>query len=200
MNMALAQTLYGGGPGSGCTGPNCGRPKEASPLMTMLEQSSKVFGGTNLWSKLAKYGHVGNLEPFTTEELQTLKRLKGQIGDCKVGMCYMNSQHLALAGLHDNKVQLVEGLMSLHGIPIDHSWIEYNGKVYDPTLASYKAGKPADYTKNNSRQLMKAIPTPEYVGVVVPKDEIFNHQLKLGTYSPLTHSWRDTKLQEKIWK
>ena len=31
MNLAVSISVYGGGPGSGCTGPNCGRPRDEVP-------------------------------------------------------------------------------------------------------------------------------------------------------------------------
>ena len=199
---ALSQlmTLYAGGPGSGCHGENCGRPK--TELQSMLENIPKLWGENNLWAKLAKYGHAGNIEPFTKTELDRLNALKKAAGygkkDCEVGFCFMNAQRLAMAAMHDKNVQLVEGLVTVHGVPIDHSWVEYNGKVFDPTLANYKGDKEADYSKVGRRSLSGSM--PEYHGVVVPKEEIAKFWLSKKTYSPLSHEHGNESLQRKIWK
>ena len=191
--------LYAGGPGSGCQGPNCGRPK--TQLQSMLEQSSKAWGPKNLWSLLAKHGHAGVVAPFSAAELKQLKTLvksagfKGA-GDCKIGFCFMNAQRLAIvAHVHRSEhVELVEGLVTVHGVPLDHSWIEYNGKVYDPTLALYQADKAPVLKRGDGRY------EPEYFGVNVPKDAVIKHQLATGMYSPLSHSWGNEELQKRIWK
>lgn len=208
MNLQSVLTVLAGGPGSGCTGPNCGRPK--GDLQKTLEQFKEKFGSSNnLWSKLAEYGHPGNTEPFTAQEIRQLEEMKRaagfskRSGDCKVGFCFMNAQRLAIVAdtRRDNRVQLVEGLVTVHGVPIDHSWIEYNGKVYDPTLATYKARQPGDYTKGGGREKWSDdMEQPEYFGVTVPKEDVIQHQLKTEHYDPLSHDWRDEKLQGKIWK
>lgn len=177
--VSLNRYITAGGPGSGCQGPNCGRPK--SGLAKLLEQAKANWGSNNLWSKLAEYGHDGQVGKFSKEETAALKQLEGQVGNCRIGQCFMNAQRLALAGLHDRRVQYVEGLVTVHGVPIDHAWIEFNGKVYDPTL------KPKGWE-------------PEYFGVTVPKDEIVRHQFETKMYAPLSHSAGDEKLQAKIWR
>lgn len=197
--------LNSGGPGSGCNpeAGKCGRPK--SGLQSTLEQAKSAWGPNNLWSKLAEYGHAGVTEPFSKKELHDLAKLQRSAGyadasQCKVGFCFMNAQRLAIAGIFDKRVQLVEGLVTVHGVPITHSWIEFNGKVYDPTLAYYSPDKDADYTKGGSRERWSDVDTPEYFGVSVPKEEIARHQLKTETYDPLSHEWADERLMKKIWR
>ncbi|SRR6266566_653914 len=186
MNLSSTISIYGGGPGSGCHGESCGRPK--SKLQEMLEhiRDSHVWGNQHVWLKLADYGHPGNVEPFTKEELEDLKRMKSSFPKCKLGFCYMNAQRMAMAGLANPKVQYVEGLVSVHGVPIDHAWIEYNGKIFDPTLMD-ASGKVKDKQEH------------EWFGVTVPKNEIMKHQLATKVYSPLTQSYKNETLQKKIW-
>jgi hypothetical protein len=187
MNLASTLSIYGGGPGSGCEGPNCGRPK--TKLQEMLEQirDQHIWDEKNLWVKLAKYGHPGNTEPFTAEEKKELVPIRKSGRQCNLGECYMNAQRIAVDYLDNPKVQYVEGLVSVHGVPLDHAWIEYNGKVFDPTL----------YDKQgNSKQSIEH----EYFGVTIPKDEIMSHQLKTKVYSPLSSDWRDPEMMDKIWK
>lgn len=195
MNLYQMTELFAGGPGSGCQGPNCGRPK--SSLQKMVEQASQLWGSQrNLWSLLARHGHEGVVEKFNTVEMKQLRDLTktASRGECKVGMCFMNAQRIALASHSNDHVQLVEGLVTVYGVPIDHSWIEYDGKVYDPTLMRYKAdGSSAP------KQALKDIPSPEYFGVMIPKEEIVRHQMRTRLYSPLSHDWRDERLQKKIW-
>lgn len=199
MNLLASIELHAGGPGSGCQGENCGRPatgEQAHKLGKFLQDSARVFGENNVWSKLAKYGHPGKVEPFTKEEQKDLRRLKSGVGSCKVGQCIMNAQKLAITsmGLDDPRVKYVEGLVLVYGVPIDHAWIEFNGKVYDPTLADEK------WRMKNPLKLGKAIEPGEYFGVEVPKNEIMTHQLKTKMYDFMSHYRGDDRLQQKIWK
>lgn len=178
--------INAGGPGSGVYDHKKGA--QESKLLKLLQDAAKVFGPNNLWSKLAEYGHVGDTTtPYTPEEKATLKAMKTSVGNCKIGYCFMNAQRLT-AYDKNPAVKYVEGLVTVHGVPIDHAWVEINGKVYDPTI--------------NKTQLVtkKGIPMGEYVGVNVPKDAIVANQLAKETYSPLTHNWGDKELAAKIWK
>jgi hypothetical protein len=53
MNLATTLTIYGGGPGSGCRGPNCGRPsiggKEQAHVVAkvLLKGSKYLYHGTS---------------------------------------------------------------------------------------------------------------------------------------------------------
>lgn len=194
MRLREILKMYAGGEGSGCQGPNCGRPR--SGLGQLLDQVSEHFKGqAGLWQNLAKYGKEGNVGSFSGEELKDLRNIQKRSGlrSCKLGYCYQNAQTLAMAG--GPNLKLMEGLASVHGVPIAHSWLEYNGKVYDPTMAVYKPGKAPDYAHKHGKG--KVMPTPDYIGVEIPKDQVYRHQLKTKTYSPLTEDW---DLKDVIWK
>lgn len=193
MNQLALAELYAGGPGSGCQGENCGRPK--SKLQETLEQVKGLWNEKNVWVKLANYGHPGTIAPFSKEELKYLNSLKPR-SECRIGFCFQNAQQIANWN-ENNDLQYVEGLVTVHGVPIDHAYIEYKGKVYDPTLATYKPDQEPVYGKGSSG---KEFPTPDYVGVTVPKNEISKYQMKTGMYSPLSHDYKDEALQKKIWK
>lgn len=172
MNLQSTISIYGGGPGSGCTGPNCGR----HALTDMLKQTTEQFkSGFGTWGTIYKKGHPGVIAPFTPEERKDLKSLTGR-QQCRLGQCYMNAQRIAVAGFDDSRVKYMEGLVTVHGVPIDHAWIEFNGKVYDPTLFDSKFKLKQESRKD----------TPEYYGMEVPKDLILKNQLQMKTYSPLT--------------
>lgn len=191
--------VYAGGPGSGCNpqAGTCGRPK--SGLQQMLEQAKGAWGHDNLWSRLAEFGQAGVVAPFSKEELQTLSKLK-PAKSCKIGMCFMNAQQIASNATGDNSLRLKEGLVTVHGIPIDHSWVEYNGKVYDPTLAKYRPGQEPDYSRGGTFRERAEKDIPDYVGVDVPKDEITKHWLSTKHYAPLSHDWHDERLMKRIWR
>jgi len=157
-----------------------------SSLKTFLDSIHKQFGDNGgAWSRLAEHGHQGKVEPFSKAELFHLKTLRSRAGlvRCKRGNCYFNAQRIAMCADRDNDVQLVEGLVTAYSVPIDHSWIEYSGKVYDPTLVKYLPGI-VDFTKGGVRP--KNADTPEYYGVTVPMTALRIHQMKHQTYSPVT--------------
>jgi hypothetical protein len=197
MNLSASISLYAGGPGSGCQGENCGRPKTG--LQRQLDHISKTWGPNDTWAKLGKYGHPGTIAPFSKEELKVLKALKPP-SSCKVGFCFQNAQQIANFN-RDDRLKYVEGLVTVFGVPLDHAWIEFNGKVYDPTLAYYKPDQQPNYERPTTKgRFLVADPDREYVGVVVPKDEISQHQFRTGVYSPLSQEHRNTELQKRIWK
>jgi hypothetical protein len=183
MNLAATIAVYGGGPGSGCTGPNCGRPAGEHQLTQHLKEMSEHFPKQG-WSGIYRKGHAGVIAPFTDEEKKELKLLKVGM-NCKVGYCYMNAQKIATRALHDQRVKYMEGLVTVHGVPINHAWIEYNGKVFDPTL----------YDRNF--KLKQDREEGEYYGMEVPKELIWKNQLKSKTYSPLT-GWQSDFAEELL--
>jgi hypothetical protein len=105
----------------------------------------------------------------------------------------MNAQQMA-AYNHNPDVKYVEGLVTVVGVPIDHAWIEYKGKVYDPTLANEK-WQMKDPT-GSGREKEK----PEYFGVEVPKDLILKSQVKSEHYQFISHQYGEKKWAERIWK
>jgi hypothetical protein len=70
-------------------------------------------------------------------------------------------------------------------VPIDHAWLEYSGKVWDPTLV------------NKRWKLRVGKEQGEYVGVIIPKELIPKHQLKTRHYCPV--SW-EPEYEKLIWK
>lgn len=188
MRLSAAIALHAGGPGSGCRGPKCGRPStgKKSELMHTLQKIGKLWGYDHVWARLGKKGHEGDTKtPFTKDELKMIKDLK-QNHRCELGYCFMNAQRLAVDALSDPKIKYVEGLVTVHSVPIDHAWLEVNGKVWDPTLM-----KSPGVAKDGKE-------IGEYVGIEVPKEMITSHWLKAKTYSPLSHI-RDEKIRKRIW-
>jgi hypothetical protein len=169
-----------------------GRKKEEpkSNLHQMLDQVSEQFGEhSGIWGKLAKYGRESKPGEFTDEEKKELKGLVRSAGKCKLGYCYMNAQQIAVDAVNNPKVKYMEGLVTVHGVPIDHAWIEFNGKTFDPTIAD-----------ENWKMKQGSVPRGEYFGIEVPKEEIAKNWLRAKTYSPLSHSVDNEALMKKIWK
>jgi hypothetical protein len=164
---------------------------QSHTLEEFLHNSAKVFGPNNYWSKLAEKGHAGNQSKFTPEEQKYLNNLKSGVGQCKLGFCIQNAQKLASLAEHNNDLKYIEGLVTVHGLPIDHAWIEYKGKVFDPTL-NKPDGTPKDPTGSGKD------PGHEYFGIEVPKDLIWPSQLRTEHYMFISHS-RDPKEQEAVW-
>lgn len=157
-----------------------------SEMQRLMDATLNIIGqkeSHNIWALLAKYGRPGLVKKFTTAEMEYLTCLKRLVGGCPIGFCYMNAQKMALAARSNNRIKYVEGLVTVHDVPLDHAWIELNGKVYDPTL-----------TDNEIPEIPH-----EYQGITVPKGLILKHQHAMQTYSPLTYS-RDLEILKKIWK
>ena len=143
-------------------------------LTNVLKETTENFPkGFGHWTALYRKGHAGVLAPFTKEERKFLRKMAKGFR-CKMGLCYMNAQTIATRAMGDPDVKYIEGLVTVHGVPIDHAWVEYKGKVFDPT----------SYTKNF--KLKQNWPEGEYYGMEVPKDLIWKNQLALGHYAPLT--------------
>lgn len=188
MNLATTITMYGGGPGSGCNpeAGRCGRPAEGGKehgLTSFLKQVTEAFPNQkSYYGVLYENGHAGVVDSFSKEEREFLKTLKPR-GGCRIGQCYMNAQRMATRALDDPRVKYMEGLVSVHGVPISHAWIEFNGKVYDPTLKT-ESGKGKTITRQGEK--IKLEEDKDYFGVEVPKDLIMSHQLATERYAPLT--------------
>jgi hypothetical protein len=127
-----------------------------------------------LWSLLFKHGKLGQQTPLTPDEQALAKAIRGK-RQCRRGFCYMNAQQMT-ASNRDPRVEYAEGLVTVHGFPIPHAWVEINGKIYDPVLRGAKGKKGL------------ADPSREYWGVIVPKRLLVKHWLATGTYSPLTET------------
>jgi hypothetical protein len=143
-------------------------------LVEMLQQTTEKFpSGFGYWNALYKKGHAGVVAEFTVKERKELRAICKNFR-CKIGYCYQNAQTIAIRRPYDNRLQYVEGLVTVHGVPIDHAWIEFNGKVFDPTLNDLKSFKDKQGLER------------EYYGMEVPKELIWKNQLAMETYSPLT--------------
>jgi hypothetical protein len=199
----LPKEMQAGGPGSGCKGDNCGRPKsdgaeepaEQSTLKVFLKEAYEKWGEKTMWGKMYKFGQPGNVKPFTDGEKKEIKALFPGIDKCRLGFCYMNAQQIALSGLIDSKVKYWEGLYTVHGVPIAHAWVTYNGKVLDPTVVDL-SGKPNQRGPEGTKE--RGTSQGEYWGVQVPKKWIMEHQVRVGTYGPLSEDFE--KYAPKIFK
>ena len=157
-------------------------------LEQLLKTTTEHFEGIGQhfgsWGRIYRKGHGGNLEEFTPAEKKELRKLARRRSFPR-GFCYMNAQKLAHDTHDDDRFKYMEGLVSVHGVPIDHAWIEFNGKVFDPTLFSLKTFQPKS-----------GIPG-EYWGMEVRKELIWKHQWESKTYSPLT-GWPSTFAEELL--
>lgn len=91
-------------------------------------------------------------------------RLRHEYG-CKPKQCYYNAQKIALDNLG---AEYWEGFACAI-IPVDHAWLVINGKVVDPTWASYS----------------RKYPVIDYFGVHVPAARIRKHWLDHGNANAL---------------
>jgi hypothetical protein len=160
---------------------------ETHKLTEHLRKVSENFpDGFGIWGYLYKKGHAGIVEPFTVEERKELREMARGFR-CKIGFCYYNAQTIACQrGGGNSRVKYIEGLVTCHGVPIDHAWIEYNGKVFDPTLNDLRTFKDKQGLER------------EYYGMEIPKELIWKNQLDMKTYSPLTQ-W-PSKFAEQLLK
>jgi hypothetical protein len=84
--------------------------------------------------------------------------------------CYMNATK---AALDDDNLLYVEGIVTIHGVPIDHAWnVTQDGKLIDPTINSQGVG--------------------EYFGVTFPTGYLLQASLTNGYYGLLGHRSRKT--------
>lgn len=144
-------------------------------LTELLKKTNDEFkNGFGDWSVLYRKGHAGLIEEFTAVEKQFLLTLTHGLR-CNVGECYKNAQQIAMRMIYDDRLQYVEGLVTVHGVPIHHAWLEHNLKVFDPTLDSRKTWRRKEGHEPG-----------EYYGMIVPKWLIYKNQLRMETYSPLT--------------
>lgn len=188
MKVSQIVSLQAGGPGSGCNpeAGKCGRPtgsgssegeNAAHQLTETISSFAKALGEQSFYAKLLRNGHAGVVSEFSKREQEELKLLKSK--NCKLGYCYMNSQTIASRNITNDKLKYIEGLVTVHGIPISHAWLEYNGKVFDPTVI--EKGGFGNKGKTGA-------PLGEYYGVEIPKTMIPKHQLQVRRYAPLSET------------
>lgn len=84
---------------------------------------------------VANYNRLG--KNFKAEEVPVEHKQTEDYSDKK--QCYNNSFRYML--LENSKAKYVLGFVFYHEVPIEHAWIEENGKYYDLTL------NPAGYDK-----------------------------------------------------
>lgn len=88
------------------------------------------------------------------------------------GQCYANA-HNEIQRHSDPYYVYVEGYaMSVHGLVVQHAWIldELDGKAFDPTWKPPRAGLCLN----------------DYVGVVIPTDDLMRITSETGYYSVLS--------------
>ena len=138
-------------------------------LKSMMKKMGTMMDGKTLWGALYRHGSLRKTSPLTPEEQKYLNDLGAK--RCKVGLCYMNAQSMVVSDHHrkNPRLKYVEGLVTVHGVPIDHAWVEINGKVADPTPI------------NPQKKFI-----PEYFGIEIPAKDVLVHMLKRKMYSPLT--------------
>jgi hypothetical protein len=101
--------------------------KPNSPTLDHLKQLTSFVSGRQRdyfnWQ-------LENAEDITIEKLpQEIKeKLPKKLFEVK--QCYVNAYKVCS---QIREAKYVEGMASIHGIPIDHAWVEINGKHYDPT-------------------------------------------------------------------
>ena len=137
----------------------------------LKEVNERFKGKFGTWGYIYQKGHAGVVAPFSLEERKILRGVTRGF-HAKVGYCYYNAQTLAV---RSDDLKYVEGLMTLHGVPIDHAWLEYNGKVFDPTLYDMKSFKHKQARGDD-----------EYYGMCIPTEMILKNQMQMLSYSPLT--------------
>lgn len=168
-----------------------GRKQPEHGLTRMLRETYEKFGGKfGNWGLIYERGHPGNTEPLTKEEQDYLDSLGAK--KCKIGECYKNAQQMATEDYFNgkNKLKYVEGLVTVHGVPISHSWLEINGKVADPTLQD-KA--ESEEVRQAAKILKREKADREYYGVEIPVKEVLQNQLETKRYSPITENYERSK-------
>jgi len=104
-------------------------------------------------------------QPLTDDEKAIVDEAFKNFGkDYKFKECYYNAQLTAIYDGSD-KLQYVEGRATGGILPVDHAWLEINGKVVDPTWTEgmVKGGKP----------ILGTFPDKtDYLGVIIPKSII----------------------------
>lgn len=190
MKINSIMTIEAGGPGSGRRPYKTGGETEKQSsekthhLAALLKEASKIWPKESYWVKLSEHGREGKVAAFTPEEQKYLKSIT--VEDCKIGQCYMNAQRIASWTLNNKDLKYMEGLVTVHSIPIDHAYLEYHGKVYDPTLLKM------DGTSKTKT------PPGEYFGIEIPGKLVLQHMLDTEMYAPLSQS-HDLAIREKVW-
>lgn len=108
-----------------------------------------------------------NAESVMIEKIPQEIKEKLPKNEFKVKQCYVNAYKMcqSIPG-----ARYVEGLVFIHGIPIDHAWVELNGKHYDPT---------EEFALNGQSLLTDYTAVQKYTEL-----EIAKHAMDTGTYGP----------------
>jgi len=151
-----------------------------------IELNLKDISAMDLYTKGKEY----KSQKFTNTEIKTLKDEIGGIDIYKIKDCLRNSQGLAA---YSDKLKYVEGYISTFGIPINHAWLSYNGKIVDVTIRKDWKGSQTDWSNRNIGEVKS-----EYFGVEIDKKEIQRRMMETKTYDFILNVHRRKDLIEKL--
>lgn len=99
-----------------------------------------------------------------------------------IKQCYRNAQRLLLRGDVDERLSYVEGYAwrKSIGVPIEHGWLEINGKAIDFTMRH----PPRQARRFRDRVVGAWSDDREYVGVPLPRKRVYE-SLARGFWGPL---------------
>ena len=114
-----------------------------------------------------QHGHLYESAELTIEERGALAQLNPR--EYKVRECYYNAQFIAITF---PEFSYVEG-MAIGIVPVDHAWVELNGKVIDMTWTEHGP-------------VLGVIPEDSgYYGVVIPTRQVWESIRAHHTWKPL---------------
>lgn len=137
------------------------------------------FKGTptqSYWEWLVKKAKRFKTKPLSKRELKRVKKiLSGHFVKPRAKQCFYYNQLACMAT--QGKLRYFEGQAISSGIPVDHAWLVYKGKVVDAIWGCLAWVESPDG--------FSAGPRTDYAGVEIPLSLVSQEVLSSGEATPL---------------
>lgn len=147
--------MTAGGPGSGRH--KMGIEDAIKDKISDLKGKDRKFGDSVLANDTVKTPGV-----FSKEDKEFLDNINKRSGTKYMGECYKNAQEFCKVFPNAKGLKYMEGYAHFPGShyddpTVEHAWVEYNGKVYDPTMQTTDGKWQQKYNMSNQ-------PNARYMG------------------------------------
>ena len=149
-------------------------------MARMNNHSSEEFYYKSQYDFILKHGKFYESQELKSHEQLIIKKALKRIGfQPKKKQCFYNAQMIALSD-NSGQIKYCEGFAYSIAIPMNHAWLDINGKVVDVTW------------DDNGKPIMGIIPeNKSYIGFTLDKTTIRDKQFRTGMACSFLDDYND---------